>query len=445
MRLCQGAQDHANHHRRGRKVIPAHQHTQQTDAVEQEQVKRALAHTVGSHGGKNQNARVQLRTWNLQQLHPNTHHGQIEHQQHQVADVQRCNQRPHQSACTGKQLRARVDAVILECTQQHGRGIAGGDSQRQQRNQGRGHRRVVRSFGARNTFNRALGAELCFVFAFGQLFLGGVAQKCRYFGATGGNAAKRCANHCAAYPCGHRAFPVAARHVHACHLVLRGHHLAFVQRCVQHLGHRKQANGHQHDVDAVHQLHLAPGVAGSARDLVHPHATHRQPQKQRRHAAQAALPQDSTHCSERQHHQHEVLGWPQSHGKICHRWCKQRHDHRSYRARHKRANGRCSQRSAGTAILGHLVAFHGGHHAGGFAWRIQQDGSGGPAIHGTVVDARKENHGGGDFHLGRNGQQHGNGHSWANAGQHTHGSPQSAAKQRPQQINRCHRSGKTLH
>jgi hypothetical protein len=78
------------------KVKAAHHHTQQADAIQQQQVKRALAHAVHTHGGKDQDARVQLGFGNLEQLDPQAHHGQIQHQQHHVADVQRGNQRPNQ-------------------------------------------------------------------------------------------------------------------------------------------------------------------------------------------------------------------------------------------------------------------------------------------------------------------------------------------------------------
>ena len=434
MCLGQRAQNHADDHGRRRKTEAPHQHAQQTDAVEQEQVKRALAHAVGAHGGKNQDARVQLLLGYLEQLDPQAHHGQVQHQQHQVADVERCDQRPHQRRRRGEQLRPGVDAVVLEGAQQHRCGVGGGNAQRQQRYQRRRHGGVVGGLGAGHAFNRTFFAKLGLVVALGQLFLGGVAQERRNLGAACRNAAKGRANHRAAQPRGDGALPVARRHVNAAHGVARFDHAALVHGGIQHLGHGKQAHGHQHDVDAVQQLDLAAGVARRARNLVHPNAARRQPDKQRRDAAHRALAQHRAHGGKGQHHQHEVFGRAQAHGKVGHVGRKQRHHHGGDGARHERADGRRGQRRTRAAVLGHLVALHGGDHAGRLAGGVEQNRGGRAAVHGAVVNAREEDHRGRDLDLGRDGQQHGHSHRRANAGQHAHCRTQGAAKQRPEQV-----------
>jgi hypothetical protein len=86
------------------KVEAPHQHTQQADAVQQEQVEGALAHAVGAHRGEDQDAGIQLGLGDLQQLDPQAHQRQVQHQQHHVADVQRGDQRPHQRRRGAEQL-----------------------------------------------------------------------------------------------------------------------------------------------------------------------------------------------------------------------------------------------------------------------------------------------------------------------------------------------------
>ena len=52
----------------------------------------------------------------------------------------------------------------------------------------------------------------------------------------------------------------------------------------------------------------------------------------------------------------------------------------------ERAQGRHPQRRPGPALAGHLIAVEAGHHAGRFPGDVQQDGGGGTAVHGPIID-----------------------------------------------------------
>ena len=44
------------------------------------------------------------------------------------------------------------------------------------------------------------------------------------------------------------------------------------------------------------------------------------------------------------------------------------------------------QGRAGPSLAGHLVAVQAGNHRGGLSWDVNQDGSGGSAVHGPIID-----------------------------------------------------------
>ena len=67
---------------------------------------------------------------------------------------------------------------------------------------------------------------------------------------------------------GHERRHSCARHVHLAHRVQRGLAAALVQRVVERLADREQADRDQHHLDAVEELGDAAGVAHLAGDLV---------------------------------------------------------------------------------------------------------------------------------------------------------------------------------
>ena len=60
---------------------------------------------------------------------------------------------------------------------------------------------------------------------------------------------------------------------------------------------------------------------------------------------------------------------------------------------------RDGQGGPGPSFLGHLVPVDAGHYGGGFPGYVEEDGGGGAAVHGAVIDAGKKDHGPGGIQL----------------------------------------------
>ena len=90
---------------------------------------------------------------------------------------------------------------------------------------------------------------------------------------------------------------------------------------------------------------------------------------------------------------------------------EQRHGHadHAHGAGHEGADGGGGERRTGTAVLGHLEAFQRRDHGAGFARGVEQDGGGGAAVHGAVVDAGEQDEGGLRRHLEGDRQEKGDG------------------------------------
>ena len=213
---------------------------------------------------------------------------------------------------------------------------------------------------------------------------------------------------------------------------------------MQGLGHREQPHRHQHDLDAVQQFGHPAGVARLAGDLVQADQAHGQTDEQGGQATQGALSEHRTHRGERQQHQHEIFRRAELDREFGNHRRKQGHHDRGDRARDERTDGGRGQRRTGAPALGHLVAFHGRDHAGGFARGVQQDRRGRAAVHGTVIDAGKEDHRRRRIHLGRDRQQHGHCRGRTDTWKHADGGAQRTTDKRPQQVDRRARRDKAL-
>ena len=88
---------------------------------------------------------------------------------------------------------------------------------------------------------------------------------------------------------------------------------ALVQRGVERLADREQADRDQHHLQPVEELGHAAGVAHLAADLVQPDQPDREADDQRGDAAQRALAEHRGDGGEGQQHQHEVLGRAELH------------------------------------------------------------------------------------------------------------------------------------
>ena len=296
-----------------------------------------------------------MRLGHFEQLDPQAHQRQIQNQQHHVADVERCNQRPHQSGRAGEELRAGLNAVALECAHEHGCGVRCRDAEREQRNQGRSNGSIVGRLGASHAFNRAF-AEFFGVLR--ELFFSSVGEKSRNLAAACGDRAEGNANGCAAQPCRPRAFPLGGSHMHLAHRVLKLDFFALVQREIQRFANRKQADRDQYNLNAIEHFRDTAGVARLSGDLIEAHQAHGQANEERHHATQDAAAQHRTHRAKRQHHEQEILRWPEFDGMLCDEGRSDGDDNSRNRAGHERANRRGGQSRTGAPRFGHFVAFH---------------------------------------------------------------------------------------
>ncbi|MNC40377.1 hypothetical protein D3C75_890810 [compost metagenome] len=172
-----------------------------------------MAHAIHADGGEYQDAGIQVWPGDLQQFDPQPHQRQVQHQQDDVADVQRRHQCPDQVGGGFEQHRPRLQVVVLERGQQDRCGSGRRDAQGQQRHQRPGRAGVVGRFRAGDAFDGALalvGGKLLGVLA--ELALGGIGQKGRNLRAAGRNRTKRKADQRAAKPRRHRTLPVGAAH-----------------------------------------------------------------------------------------------------------------------------------------------------------------------------------------------------------------------------------------
>ena len=78
---------------------------------------------------------------------------------------------------------------------------------------------------------------------------------------------------------------------------------------------------------------------------------------------------------------------------------------------------------AGPALAGHLVAVQAGDHRGGLPGDVHQDGGGGAAVHGPVIDPGEHDDGGNRGHMKGGGQEQGDGGHRPEPGQDAHQGP----------------------
>ena len=113
---------------------------------------------------------------------------------------------------------------------------------------------------------------------------------------------------------------------------------------------------------------------------------------------------------------------------------EQGHQEGGDRAGEKGTDGGRGQGHAGPPLTRHLIAVQGGDHRGRFTRQIDQDGGGGAAVLGSVVDAGQHDQGGDRRQDKGDGQQHGDGGGRAETGQHADQGAEKDTRQAVQQV-----------
>ena len=194
---------------RNRDVGAAHGVAQRAGDIENTEVEHRTVQAVDAEAREHEDAAVEPGLRDREQAHPEARERQVEHQEHHVADIERRDQAPDQVGIAREQQRPRLQAVLLERDQHDRGGRRRRKSERQQRHQHAGHRRIVGRLRAGDAFDRAF-AELLRIFA--ELLLDRVREEGRDFSAAGGQRAERKSDGGAAQPRLPRSSPFLGGH-----------------------------------------------------------------------------------------------------------------------------------------------------------------------------------------------------------------------------------------
>jgi hypothetical protein len=172
------------------------------------------------------------------------------------------------------------------------------------------------------------------------------------------------------------------------------------------------------EADAIGQFRNIEGVACHARVHVGTHQAQQQAQHDHGDGLEQRARGQHHGADQAQHHQREVLGRAEFEGHLGQRRGKGGQDQCAHAAGEEGSHAGRRQRGPRPPLARHLVAVDHGHHRGRLARQVDQDGRGGAAVLGTVVDAgQHDQRGNGRQRVGGR-QQHGDGGNRTNARQH---------------------------
>jgi hypothetical protein len=209
-----------------------------------------------------------------------------------------------------------------------------------------------------------------------------------------------------------------------------------VQRHPQGLADGEESDGHDHDVDAVGEFEHAEGEALLPGELVQADQADGEADQEGGEAADAGAAEDRGDGDEGQHHDGEVVGGADVHRPVGDGGGEHHQQRGADHAAREVADGGRGQGLGAAPGAGHGVALEGGDDRGGLAGGVEEDGGGGAAEHAAVVDAGEHDERGGGLQAVGDGQQQGDRHGRADAGQHADGRAEQHAQRRPQQVGR---------
>ena len=220
-------------------------------------------------------------------------------------------------------------------------------------------------------------------------------------------------------------------------------------RHVEGLADGEQSNSHDDRIDAIEQFRNAEGKARLSGLRIESDRAEEQPEEQRGdperdRSTAGRVAQHGRHGGKRQNHQGEVVGRRQPERDLHQQRGGEGQSDRADRAGDKRTDRGRRQRLGATAPSRHGVAFDGRHHRSGLAGRVQQDGGRRAAVLRTVVDAGEHDEGGDRRQAHRQGHQDRDRGRRTDPGQDADRSPEGHADDRPDEIIRRERDGKTL-
>ncbi len=367
--------------------------------------------------------------------------GEVQDQQHHVAQIHGDDHRPEDVRMLHEQTWARLDAVGHQGAQDEGRGAGARDPQGQQGHEGAGGGGVVGRFRGGQTAQAALAELLPFALA-GDVALGPIGHEGGDGGAGSRQHADEKAQHRGAGD-GKRDFPdlflaqlEAAELLHLPCLFLAVV-LAGAQHRHQDLREGKGGHGQQQEGEAVTQIRQPEG------EPVHPDAAvdadggdHDAEQRHDQRLEHLPLAGKGCHGGEAQHHEGEVVRRLEGEGDLGEQGRRHHQHDGGEGAAGEGGVGGDGQRLARLSLAGQGIAVEGGDHGGGAAGGVDQDGGGGAPEDGAVIDPRHQDDAGGRIQAIGDGDHQGDGGDRAKARQHADKGADEAAKHHHHQVDR---------
>ncbi len=195
--------------------------------------------------------------------------------------------------------------------------------------------------------------------------------------------------------------------------------LARAQHRHQDLRQGEGGHGQQQEGEAVAQVRQTEG------ESVHPDAAvdadggeHDAEQRHDQRLEHLALAGKGRHRREPQHHEGEVVRRLEREGDLGQQRRRHHQEDSGQGAAGEGGVGGDGQRLARLPLAGQRIAVDGGDHAGGAARGVDQDGGGGAAEHGAVIDPGHQNDAGGGIQPVGDGDHQGDGGDRPKARQH---------------------------
>ena len=148
--LGERAQDHADDHRRRGESVAAHEEADEADRRRAGRRRTPTGACRTRPSSRTPGCRRRAAGAGSQQLHPQAHQRQVQHQQHHVADVEARDQAPHQRrSCVSNSSGPGCRPYCWNAASRIAAVADVGRPEREQRNHRAGGRRVVRGLRAR--------------------------------------------------------------------------------------------------------------------------------------------------------------------------------------------------------------------------------------------------------------------------------------------------------
>ena len=302
------------------------------------------------------------------------------------------------------QRRAGLDAVRDERGQQQRGRRRKRQAQRKQRHKRRGRSRVVGRFRTRNALDRAVAKLFRML---GNLLLRRVGGERGERSGRAGDQADQETDYRTAQNRRDGAFPFFAVGIQIPDFNLFDFDIVVLrlqQRAEQFVD-SKHGHGYDAELNAALEIHVAEIKPRNAEDVVHADRPQRKAEEHHQQRFERVFARKVRQDHQTENADRKVFRRFELQRKAGNIIRNERQRNQADRPRDKRAPGADCKRRARAPLLGHLVAVEAGHNAGRLAGEVDQNGRGGAAVHGPVINAGEKDQRRGRIHAEADGQQ----------------------------------------